>query len=368
MRCRWESEEDMTHVRCGIALAAMAVALTFASCSKSPTSPSSGLSGRLLGRAGFQVVAPETIAPGETAALIANIVRPDGSLGDVSGQVEWQVQSFPSGSDVLALTGPGRVTGRERGRSVITARMRGLTADATVFVLPKGTFRLTGKVTDGGIPLGNVAVTVIGGVGEGLATRTDATGEYELYGVAGVGHIRISKDGYQDRAQQIQVTAHSSLMLELTRSESAIGYAGIYTLVVSGRDCTAGFPDSARRRAYTAHVEQTGNDLWVSLSGSDLRRGSFVGAVAPTGEITFTVRPHIDWWEDWQYDIIERWSNQSELFIYGNIKARRSSAGISAKGDQDIHGVIEHYPSQAGLLNRPLASSCVMDSFEMVPR
>jgi hypothetical protein len=204
-------------------------------------------------------------------------------------------------------------------------------------------------------------------VGEGLATRTDATGEYELYGVAGVGHIRLSKEGYPDRAQQIEVTAHSSLMVELTRSESAVDYAGIYTLVVSGRDCTAGFPDAAKRRVYTAHVEQTGADLWVSLSGADLTKGSFAGAVAPTGEITFTIRPHIEWWEDLQFDIFEHLSNRTRLMIYGNIKARLSSTGISARGAHEIHGAMDHYPGGGMTLNRPLAS-CVMDSFELVPR
>jgi hypothetical protein len=113
---------------------------------------------------------------------------------------------------------------------------------------PRGTFRLAGRISGNGIGIVDTALTVIQGVGEGLTARTDAAGDYELYGVAGSVLIRASKAGYLDRLQLVDVTAHASLMFELAPAPSGpqppVNYGGIYTLTVTGARCTTGFPET----------------------------------------------------------------------------------------------------------------------------
>ena len=136
--------------------AAVTLAVGFVSCDRGPTSPTSPPSARLR----LEVVAPREIAPGESVQLTANIVKSDGSVENVTGRAQWTVQSVPTSS--VLVTERGLATGADRGEGLVTARFASLTADATIFVLPKGTFRLAGRITGGGVGLENVTVTVIG--------------------------------------------------------------------------------------------------------------------------------------------------------------------------------------------------------------
>jgi hypothetical protein len=46
-----------------------------------------------------------------------------------------------------------------------------------------------------------------------------------------------------------------------------LDYSGVYTLTMTARSCSPGFPEELKRRVYTARLEQTGADLRVYLSG-----------------------------------------------------------------------------------------------------
>ena len=46
-------------------------------------------------------------------------------------------------------------------------------------------------------------------------------------------------------------------------------YSGVYTLTITARSCSSGFPEELKRRVYTARVEQSDANLRVSLSGAD---------------------------------------------------------------------------------------------------
>jgi hypothetical protein len=194
--------------------AAIALALTCLSCDKGPTRPLPVQSSGFGTIVRLDLVAPAEIAPGESVQLDASAVRSDGSVVSVRGQGEWTVQSAP-GDSVLTVTGTGLATGREPGRSLVTFRFADLTADATVLVLPRGTFRLAGTITSRGVALDSVTVAVDSGIGEGLIARTNAAGEFELYGIAGSVQIRASKAGYIDRVQSLVATAHTSTTIEL---------------------------------------------------------------------------------------------------------------------------------------------------------
>lgn len=304
------------------------------------------------------------MAPGESVQLTANAVKSDGTVENVSSQAQWTAQSVPASAVVLALTGTGLATGRDQGRAVVTLRFAGFTADATILVLPKGTFRLAGRITEDGVGLENVTLTVIAGVGQGLTAHTGASGGYELFGVAGPVQIRASKDGYLDKAQQVDVTAHGSLTFELTAYRPNDNHTGDYTLILTASGCTPGFPEEAKRRVYTARVEQKGTDLRVSLSGARFWAGSgaFAGVVTPTGEIRFTIRPAWVWDYD-ATDLMEYLSDGDSLIVGGVVIARHTPAGISGKSDVSLYG------GNGGYMRLNFGRGvCSIDPFELVPR
>jgi Carboxypeptidase regulatory-like domain len=243
-------------------------------------------------------------------------------------------------------------------------RFAGLTAEATIFVLSKGTFRLAGRITEGGRGLENVTLTVIAGVGEGLTAHTDASGAYELYGVAGPVQVRASKDGYLNTAQEVDVTAHGSLTFELMADQLSDDYTGAYTLTLNAGGCTPGFPEAAKRRVYAARVVQTGANLRVSLSGANFWAGSgaFAAVIAPTGEIRFTIRPESVWDYD-ATDLIEHLSDGDSLIVGGVVIARHTPAGILGNGgDANNSG-------NGGYMRLNLGRGiCRIDRFEMVRR
>ena len=350
-------------------IAASAVVLGLVSCHKSPTSPSP--SGPVTTIIGLTLVVPSEIPPGATVQLIANATKSDGSVENVTGQAEWTVRS-DAASAVLSVTATGLATGRERGEEVVTARFDGRTDQATIVVLPKGTFRLAGTVSENGIGLEKATVIVISGVGEGLIAPTDARGYYTLYGVAGQVEVRATRDGYLDRTQQVNVTSHGSQSFEMVASRPRIDLSGTYTLTVSAEGtsgpCLPGFPEPLKRRIYTASVEQTGPDLSVSLSGVDFviaRDGSgnsFRGVVAATGEARFAIRPATVWDYDGP-DVMEQLSDGTALCVAGSIIARSTPTGIFGTVDRSRGATI--YRCSGSYISH---SGCSIERFEMVRR
>jgi hypothetical protein len=350
-------------------IGASAVVLGLVSCHKSPTSPSP--SGPVTTIIGLTLVVPSEIPPGATVQLIANATKSDGSVENVTRQAEWTVRSDAARS-VLSVTATGLATARERGEEVVTARFVGLMDQATIVVLPKGTFRLAGTVSENGIGLENGTVTVISGIGEGLIAPTDARGYYALYGVAGQVEMQATRDGYLDRTQQVNVTSHGSQSFEMVASRPRIDLSGTYTLTVSAEGtsgpCLPGFPEPLKRRIYTASVEQTGPDLSVSLSGVDFviaRDGSgnsFRGVVAATGEARFSIRPATVWDYDGP-DVVEQLSDGTALCVAGSIIARSTPTGIFGTVDRSRGATI--YRCSGSYISH---SGCSIERFEMVRR
>ena len=346
-------------------VAAAALVLDLVSCHKSPTNPSPSGPVTIVA---LKLVVPSEMAPGETVQLIANATRSDGSVENVTSRVEWTVRS-DAASPVMSVTATGLATGRERGGEVVTARFDGRADESTIVVLPKGTFRLAGTVSDNGIGLEKATVTVISGVGEGLIAPTDTRGYYALYGVAGQVEVRATRDGYFDRTQQVNVTSHGSHSLEMVASRPSTDLSGTYTLTVSAEGasgrCLPGFPEPLKRRIYTATVEQTGADLSVSLSGVDFviaRDGSgnsFRGVVAATGEARFSIRPATVWDYDGP-DVVEQLSDGTKLCVAGSILARSTPTGIFGTVDRSRGATI--YRCSGSYISH---SGCSIERFEM---
>jgi len=125
--------------------------LLIASCDKSPTRPSVQSTGTPGAPAAgpvvsIQIIAPALIEPGASAQLTANAIKSDGSVENVTSQSQWT----STNAQVLQVSSAGIVTAGERGEANLNARYLNRSATALMMVLPGGTFRLNGLVTDGG--------------------------------------------------------------------------------------------------------------------------------------------------------------------------------------------------------------------------
>jgi hypothetical protein len=303
--------------------------LVFASCNKSPTSPSPpqqpGPSTAAVVR--IELMAPQEIAPGESVQLTANAIKSDGSVENVSSRAQWT----PTDSPVIQLSSTGLATGKNAGEAVVSARFGGRSANAGIFVLPKGTFRLAGTIQESGFGLANVTVTVTSGVGEGLTTLSSFNGSYALYGVSGSVLIQARKEGYVDGTQRIEVTAHRTYDFNMVAERARQDYSGTYTLTITAaspcRSTSGTFPDEATRRVYTANVTQDVGRLTVTLSDADFivtngQGNRFVGLLDVTDAITFAIGDaYYFYYYDEHFQIVERFRDGA-LIVVGTVAAK----------------------------------------------
>ena len=358
----------MSTTRTCFIICALAVVITAACGGGNPAGPE----GPPGVTAGLKLVAPRDVAPGDRVQLVSNVVKADGSVVNVSARAEWTVRSA-TGSSVLSVNPTGLVTGGDRGEGVVTARFEGRADEATILVLPKHTFRLTGTISDGAVGLANVTVAVVSGVGEGLSASTDARGNYALYGVAGRIELRATKEGYLDRTLPVDATWDRSYSFDMQSSRPTRDHSATYTLTVTtestGPYCPAGTPQDLRRREYTATVEQIGADLKVSLTGADFviasdgSGNSFRGGVSATGEITFSIRPATIWDYDAE-DVRERLSDGTSICVAGTIYASSTPTGISGTASNSHGGTIYRCSGSSYVGD----GGCWIERFEMVRR
>ena len=300
------------------------------------------------------------MAPGESSPLVANGVRADGSVTDLTTRVRW-TQRTGAETAVLTLTSSGVTAMAIRpGSFRVGAMLANLTAESEVLVLTPGTFRLIGSATDDGAPVSDAEVSVFSGIGQGLTARTDGRGNYELYGVAGPVHVRVSKDGYFDKADLIEVNAHSTHAFEMKPVVPTADYSGLYTLIITSVQCTPGFPEFAKTRIYTARLEQSGASLVVDLADATLQSRRFAGVLEPDGDLKFSIRPLVIW--DYEFDFVEHLSDGNQLIVGGEVVARGTAASIARKPG-DSAEVWRPFTR----LNNPF-DSCYVDRFDFVRR
>jgi hypothetical protein len=158
----------------------------------------------------IDVEGPGTIAPGEAVQFTASVHYSDGSRRNVTSDPEttWRT----SDTRILAISSTGLATGGNRGDASVTLVFGARSATkGDGIVVPAGTFRLTGTLTDSGIGLAGVRVEVTLGSATGLVTEAFST--YRLYGVSGDTEIRVTKEGYQEERRRMQITRHETANL-----------------------------------------------------------------------------------------------------------------------------------------------------------
>ena len=277
-----------------IAATALLAAAVIA-CDRSPTGPSlpgtGGTTSPPVGTSRVEIVGPSSIAPGEQTQFTAIAHRTDGSSEDVTQQVFW-TSTRPT---VLAVTG-GRATGVAVGDAVLQARLNSLFSSREIIVVPTGTFRVAGIITEAdsqSLPVAQARVDVVGNPSVPPAT-SGFDGRYRLYGVSGAVQIRAEKAGYQPVIQNQVVNDHGTVNLVLPLAAPRLHISGSYTLTITAaNECREQLPEETWTRRYAATVDQNGPLLRASLSGASFvvsgqRGNSFGGRVEPS-RVLFTL-------------------------------------------------------------------------------
>jgi hypothetical protein len=349
-----------------IAVVVGGTVLAVVSCDKnSPTNPPTPSSPIVTVR----LIAPEQIAPGGSVQLTADAVKTDGTTENVNRQAVWS-STNPA---ILQVTPLGLASARARGESIVSAQYGGKLAEARIFVLPDGTFRLVGRVGESGFGVAGASVTVVSGTGQGLTTDSASDGSYRLYGVSGAVRIRVQKEAYEDGLHDVSVTAHGTRDFELVR-RSRTDYRGTYRLTfVAASPCStrflALFPDAAKRREYTANVLQDGVRVTVTLSDANFivtngRGNSFSGLIEIDDTVTFRISdPDFYYYYSAVPEIVERFDDVT-LIVSGTVSVRGTPAFLSGTFDGSLLAA-----SRSTYPFGPF-SSCVSQAhgFEMVRR
>ena len=265
-----------------IAVASVVISVAvLPSCgSNPPTTPSQPSTVRVSG--------PSSIAPGTSAQLYAYF---NTSPIDVSATAQWH----SSDTSILTVSTTGLASAIQSGDVTVTATYSAVNGSQAIIVVPASTFRLSGSVQGFGVPLMGASVQVTAGVGTGLSTSTDSSGNYKLYGVAGAIQLTVSKDLYGTSTQAVTVTSNTNhLDFSLAPVNTPQSVAGTYTLIITADPAcpTTGagvLPGVGHQRQYTATITQKEGQLEVVLSGAHLvpDDNSFSGTVAADGGMTF---------------------------------------------------------------------------------
>ena len=195
-----------------------------------------------------------TIAPGATTQLTLTAVQSDGSRSDITSTAQWS--SF---SKTVTSLGEGRFLGHAIGDAIISGRDRQLSVSRELIVVPAGTYRVNGRVTDAedlGAPIAGALVRARDSGGAGPSAQTDAGGSYVLYGVGAEADLIVARDGYTETTRRVLVDKHTAINLEMPIAGSRLEVGGTYTAIFEWVQCGASFQEELRRRVYGATMTQ----------------------------------------------------------------------------------------------------------------
>jgi hypothetical protein len=305
----------------------------------------------------LEIVGPASIAPGGSAQYSAIQFRSDGSSGPATG-VTWS-SSQPG---LLQVNASGLVTAQPplRGEATLQAELPGTgrRASREILVLPDGTFRLVGTVTEADA----TSVPIVGAQVEALAeasisvetfATTGPDGRYALYGVPGDAELRVRKDGYITTSERIQLATHGTRNIQLRLENARLALAGDYRMLIeASRGCR--LDGDLQRRWHDAVIAQNGPHLTVTLTSppflvdSTGQGNRFSGVVTTTGA-TFQMRAGYDFYyypnNPHHPDVAELLPDGTVLVVSGTSKVTGTAGGLSGQVD----GYLTLYRFQPGL-------------------
>jgi hypothetical protein len=337
------------------AVAAVVIATSFAACGDdSPVRPSNEVQR-------VEINGPSSIAPGQTASYSVIEYLSNGTSRALP-TAAWA----SSNASLIQITSSGVATAQPRtGESTISVKTT-KSAGKEVTVMPPGTFRLVGTVTDAdqtNVTIPDAQVEVMGG---GPSVTTNAVGTFRLYGVPGDSEIRVTREGYRAIEERLQLSTNTTRNFRMSIDGALRNYGGNYTLVVEARaNCGGPRPLATewKRRTYDATVLQNGSKLEVQLteprfvSTPSFRGDRFGGAITPVGANFL-----IEW--DYYYsgvaNITERLPDGSTLYISGSATTSGSPSGLSGV----LSGFFDHY-SPGG---EAYVGGCQAERLSLTPR
>ena len=345
-------------------------------------SPAPGPSGPDVVR--VEIVGPPSIAPGGSAQYSAIQVLSDGSSRPVT-EATWS-SSQPS---LFQVNATGLVTAQEpfRGEAMLqvvlpaSGRPGANRASREIIVLPDGTFRLVGTVTEAeatSIPVVGARVEATADDGPSASVVTFATtgpdGRYKLYGVPRVAGLRIVKDGYVTALERIELATHDTFNVQLRLHAPRLELAGEYTMMIdaapASRSCN--LPDDLRHRTYTVVIAQNGPQLTVTLTDPEFLVDStgqgnrFTGVVTSNGA-SFELRSFRDYYyypnNPDHPDLVELLPNRDLFVVVGKPTVVGTSAGLSGR----VNGWLNVYRGSR-FPNVNWLSGCGTTDISLTPR
>jgi len=325
-------------------LAALLLSILPGGCGDdSPAAPSPLPSQATPLTVGLELSGPESVPPGGTAQFRAIDHLVDGSSRDVTEQAVWR----GGNPAILTVSSTGLVSGQQPGETSLSISYLNRTATRNqVFVLPPGTYKVSGVVRDGNHAVSGARVAVTAGSGKGLSTTT-ADGIYRLYGVGGPTELQVTKTGYLDEKRQVEVARHETADFDLRLVAPRLEISGTYTLRISAAAHCDSLPDEVRTRTYSALLEQSGPGVTTTLSGPTFLMGGgrvlnrFYGAVEPA-RVTFQVTAPSTYyyWYIYTYpSVLEQLTASMGYSFSGSVQATVSGSRISGTLD----GVVGTY-------------------------
>jgi hypothetical protein len=273
---------------------------------------------------GLTLTGPTQVAPGETARFTATARYTDGSTKDVTAGTTWS--AFPAG--VLRLTSPGVFDVVAAGETRVQGSYQRLFSQAQpLLVVPAGTFKLFGVVSDGsGVVEGVVVEARSGGGSKTVTTARD--GKYAFYGVAGAVELLASARGYDPVDVTFTVSEHTTRNVSLTTTATPLNLAGTWTLSLSAASpCSDSWPEAIRHRDEPTQITQSGTRLTFRFNTPTIQQ-SFVGSFGRIAGTEFSLTIDFDdYYLD--YGLLERPTPTDWVGVYGTAEATGNESAIS---------------------------------------
>jgi hypothetical protein len=326
---------------------------------------------------------PASVAPGQSAQFTATIGLSNAM--SKSASLATNVRWLSSNQSLLRVNSSGLATAQQQmGDATMTAEVtvqggvRRSTREITI--VPDGTFRLVGRVTDSEsqTALTSARVEVTPGP---LVAATDLSGQYRIYGVPADADVRVTADSYQPFVQTLHLTANATQNFQLTPSAKRLVLSGPYTLAIDVLDAcpaSAPLPVSLQHRTYDAVLTPTGlATVDVTLTEprfriNSLGRGNrftgqvgFNGATFNLGGLGSGFYYYYYYYGPTSYpDVVEQLSNGTFLVVQGLTVTTGTSAGLSGPLGGRLMNWDARFPT--GLF--PLGACTSSNRFTLTPR